>query len=78
MRFPALSKTTALCSKAQWRETDAIAISKIVRGLAGVELSLNDAFRIADIKIVFFFGPQTVAVSEYSGCFLSGHLDDIL
>jgi len=46
--------------------------------LAGVELGLNDVFRIPDIEIVFLFRPKMVAVAEYGGGFLARHLDRIL
>src|SRR4029077_5602913 len=48
------------------------------QSLTGIELRLNNVLGVTNVEIILFFGTKMMAVTEYSGCFLSRHLDHIL
>ena len=60
------------------RETDAIAIKRMVSVLLGVELRLNDVLGIPDVEIILFFGTQMVPVSQHRRRFLPGDFYGVL
>ena len=55
-----------------------MAMSRIVKRLAGVKLGLNDVLGIADVEVILFFGTKVVAVAEHGSGFLSGHFYGVL